>query len=125
MEQVFQVAPQQIYKTDDDGVIQINSYGQNATVGTDKLIVAAAAGYIHRVLSLKIFSGAGGITYFLFHSGTGTSKKRYEGEIPASSKDELLPFWGGYFETEAGEGLYYDIGTTAGYVNLTYITYKA
>ena len=111
---------------------KLSSYTGIVTVANNTELVPAATtssspvypgNMIHRVMSMELFTGAGGLSTFQFKSATGGTAK-YNGELPASSQ-HILPFsLGGYWETTAGQGIFVDVGTTAMYINFQYITYR-
>lgn len=121
--QYERIAPQAYFQMPNGDVCPINWYTGIVTVGNNTKLVDGVSGYIHRVIGWRLYTGAGGLSTFKFKSATGGAE-RLNLELPASSKDiaEMLP--PGYWETVISQGIFVDIGTTAAYVNLAYITYK-
>lgn len=93
--------------------------------GTDNQIIAAASGYITRVVGMT-FQGNSGQCSFDVRDGTiaGTIKLTYLAVPPTTNQSEKLRFCeGGYFETTLGNGVNVSFGANSGIFSIQYVQY--
>lgn len=91
-------------------------------VAADQPIIAAVAGYVHRIMGWKIYAQGGGATGWQLKAGAGGAVKT-GGILPAGGQDTLPIFEGGYFELATNQALVADVNTTGNDTNIFYITF--
>lgn len=116
------VSPIQIYEIKGQ-VYKLLSATVNAAGGNNNLVIAAASGFIHRIMGLSVArSGAGGVGIVDFKSNNSARVQTLY--LEAQKNTILFPIAdSGYFETIVSESLTVDFGGDT-YLNVYYITYK-
>ena len=117
------VSPPKYYEVNGQ-VTPVIGFGKDFAVGNNQQVIAAVTGKIIRVMgfSLQSTTAVNSLIYLKNGSGGGMFHIQW---TPASNQP-IVPFDvcdGGYFECSVSTGLYTDVVTAAGIVNVNYIVY--
>lgn len=117
----IQTFPPEVYR-DKDGACPVLTFNNTLVVAAGTSLVSLTTGKRIRVIS-GVIGSAGAVGTIVFKSSGGTSKLTMSTPANTVAPVVLEENRSGWFESETGEGLTADIGTTAAFVNFRYIVY--